>query len=303
MLKRACFAFGFFWFGVVVACGDRTGLPVGDVFLEGDGGFTDALPMIDVAMHPDVNRNDCPDAGATLIYLITEQFNLYSFYPPTLEFREIGAINCPAMDPTTTPFSMAVDRKGIARIVYNDGSLYRVSTATAACQPTLFVTDQSGFHTFGMGYSADMGGPSETLYIAGDSVMNGTTGLARIDDNYIVHPIAQFHPPVSLAELTGTGSGDLYAFYASAMGAADSFIGQIDKQTGAVIGETMLPGVAQGSAWAFAFWGGDFYMFTSQDNSTSTVTRYRPSDKSIAPITTLGNAIVGAGVSTCAPQN
>jgi hypothetical protein len=57
------------------------------------------------------------------------------------------------------------------------------------------------------------------------------------------------------------------------------------------------------SAWAFAFWGGDYYIFLEGDadfsgtnvwkmTSTGTVTKYIPDT---------GMRIVGAGVSTCAP--
>jgi hypothetical protein len=43
-------------------------------------------------------------------------------------------------------------------------------------------------------------------------------------------------------------------------------------------------------------------VFTSPDGNGSVVTRYRPSDGSVTEVTKLTNVIVGAGVSTCAPQ-
>jgi hypothetical protein len=60
--------------------------------------------------------------------------------------------------------------------------------------------------------------------------------------------------------------------------------------------------------FAFSFWGGDFYVYTATDTSaskTTTVARYRPSDKSLdnAYMTNIGFHIVGAGVSTCAPTS
>lgn len=315
MLKRACLAGAVLSLAVGLACGDRTGLVVDDTFVAEDSGLHDAgrdafsdvhhdgLPMIDVAIRPDVDKKDCPDADATLVYLITEDYVLYSFYPPTADFKQIGKIACPSMQPGATPFSMAVDRKGIASIVFNDGELFRVSTATAACQGTTYRPGQSGFSTFGMGYASDTNGPSETLYVAGDNNGGGATGLASIDKNYVVHAIGQFVPAIKQSELTGTGSGDLYAFYSDKNTDPDSFIGQIDKQTARVIGETRLTGVSQGNGWAFAFWGGDFYMFTSPVPGLSEVTRFRPSDGTITPLTSIRNVIVGAGVSTCAPQN
>ena len=54
--------------------------------------------------------------------------------------------------------------------------------------------------------------------------------------------------------------------------------------------------------WAFSFWGGHFYLYTSQQMGT-TVTDYDPSSGSINPsfMPNIGFDIVGAGVSTCAP--
>jgi hypothetical protein len=267
------------------------------------GGVADALPSIDGSASPDVVRNDCPDAGATVIYVVTEQTELFSFYPPDATFKHIGNIVCPA-PLGTTPFSMAVDRKGVAYVLYNDGRLYRVSTATAACIATTFETDQQGFHTFGMGYATNELGPTETLYIAGDSNSGiGSPGLGSIDTStFGVTRIGDFDPPIARGELTGTGAGRLFAFYTKAP-TQGSFIGEIEPTSGRVIAETPLPTVTQGSGWAFAFWGGDFYTFTAPDPSrNSRVTRYRPTDGSVREVASISSLIVGAGVSTCAPE-
>jgi hypothetical protein len=56
-------------------------------------------------------------------------------------------------------------------------------------------------------------------------------------------------------------------------------------------------------AWAFAFWGGDFWIFLqrSQDTST-TVYRFVTATQTLSTvIANTGRTIVGAGVSTCAP--
>ena len=70
---------------------------------------------------------------------------------------------------------------------------------------------------------------------------------------------------------------------------------------GVVIAEDEL-GISQGTAWAFAYWGGDFYVFTSF-GSGSRVTRFNTTTKAIATVANFTTGqIVGAGVSTCAPQ-
>ena len=115
-----------------------------------------------------------------------------------------------------------------------------------------------------------------------------------------------FVPSINRAELTGTGDGRLFAFYTKLGTPNGSYIGQINTTTAAVTAEQAFPTLDQGNGWAFAFWGGDFYFYTANSMSsskTTTVARYRPSDKSLdtAYMTNIGFHIVGAGVSTCAP--
>jgi len=322
---------------VVAACGSRTGLLVPvehDAGVADTGGdaadaFDSTLP--DVAEEPDAVEepdaieepdtfipfdapDECPDAGSTLIYVITTANVLMSFYPPTASFNTIGTISCP--DPGSQPFSMAVTRGGIAYVLFQDGNLFQVSTKTAACQPTPFNPTQGVFPTpFGMGFSADMSdaGPindaGETLYLAGDpGGMVGTTPvvLGSLDTTtFLSHPIATVTPPIFASELTGTGSGQLFGFYLSAPigGSMAATIGQIDKTTAHVTMSTNLPAINIGGGWAFAFWGGDFYTFTAPDTADTVVQRYRPSDGSVVTVAGLtGLEVVGAGVSTCAPQ-
>ena len=261
----------------------------------------DTLPPIDVKPQSDVNKQDCP-TGETYIYLITTSYELYAFYPPDNRFIFIGKIACPGQG-TATPFSMAVDRKGVAYIVYNDGRLFRVSTLTAACVATTYAPNQLEATTFGMGFSSEQGGATENLYIASDNATANDAGLhnllGKIDTTaYKLSKVGDLSSTVGRAELTGTGAGGLFAFYDNGN---DAYIGQIDKTNAKLSGESKLPGVQMGQGWAFAFWGGDFYLFTAP-NGQSLVTRFRPSDNSVVEVARLSSIIVGAGVSTCAPQ-
>jgi hypothetical protein len=279
-----------------------------DTVSSDDSGTPDALPPVDVTVPHDASSS-CADAGVTYIYLVTSANRLMSFYPPTEEFTTIGNLSCPTEEPGATPFSMAVDHTGVAYVLFGDGELLRVSTATGACKRTGFVSGQHGYgQTFGMGYSQDNSGMGETLYVASD----GDSGLATIDTtDFTLHVIGAFSPPVDGAELTGTGAGDLFGFYATSASTIcgversscpDSAIGQIDKATGEITNQSVLKGVAQGDAWAFAFWGGDFYTFTDPEARGATVvTRFSPRDGSVATVATLSGRVVGAGVSTCAP--
>ncbi|MBS2020092.1 MAG: hypothetical protein JST00_44945 [Deltaproteobacteria bacterium] len=317
---------------LLAACGSRTGLfgtePLGstpgtDGGTEGgvrdggplvDGQVPDALPPIDATPRPDANRVDCPDAEATYVYLISADYELLSFDPATGNVKTIGNIACPAV-PEATPFSMAVDRKGVAYILFSnqtggpgsnppdDGRLFRVSTATAACIGTSFVPNQLGFRRFGMGFATNDIGPTEALFVAGSEQANGAEGLGRIDvSSFVLSKVANFNPVIHNAELTGTGDGRLFGLYTkNTNNDPPTYIGEINTTTGAIVGEKRFDDVDLGNGWAFAFWGGDFYMFTAPSGSTE-ITRWRPSNDTTQVIASLPNRIVGAGVSTCAPQ-
>jgi hypothetical protein len=162
---------------------------------------------------------------------------------------------------------------------------------------------------FSANASADGGGDAgETLYIASDPGPPNTPGpssLGTVDTaSFTATIVAPFTPVIRQPELTGTGAGKLYAFWAPTQ-TSDTSIVEVDKDTAAVTTLATLPGIVLGFGWAFAFWGGDFYTFTAPGgpNSSSIVNRYRPSDGSIVQVATApGLTIVGAGVSTCAPQ-
>jgi hypothetical protein len=305
-----------------VACGSRTGLEP-DGAARGPSG-PDASVSPDASTRPDASGRplDCTNKGITYIYAIGEDNQIYSYYPKTGEFTFIGTLNCPA-PPGATPFSMAVDHEGTAYVVFShtlgeggtvvalpgNGELFKVSTKTALCESTPFVPNQHGFFTFGMAFVANVGdgGTGETLYVAGDT----TDALATINlDTFELDVVAPFTGdtgnPVAQAELTGTGDGRLFGFFAPANmnNVPPSFIDQIDPRSAKVLSSVLLPDVIEGQGWAFGFWGGDFYTFTAPDDNTTVVTRYKPSDGSVTQVATApsGVVIVGAGVSTCAPQ-
>jgi hypothetical protein len=315
-----------------LACGGRTGLlgPDGEVpadaapdhatkadaMPEAEAGVdaeaeaeADVLPPLDV-FFPDVPIvSNCPDAGSTLVYVLTSTNDLYSFYPPTLAFTRIGTIACPAVTPGAAPFSMAVNREGIAySVFYPGGELFRIDTASAACQATGYAPDQHMFETFGMGYVANTADAGETLFVAEANVMAATTkpnslGLATIDTTSLqLGFVGAFNPAIPGPELTGTANGSLFAFYTNATGTG-SHIVQVDRLSAMVVADSPLVVGDPTDAYAFGFWGGQFWVFTSPAGSgSSQVTRFDPTTSEEIPATTFPEIIVGAGVSTCAPQ-
>ncbi|WP_437874370.1 hypothetical protein [Sorangium sp. So ce513] len=252
-----------------------------------------------------VDDNGCIER-AQLVYVLSQDNELYSFRPDRKEFTRIGVLGCETnMDPN----SMAVDRNAVAWVNYvrsddRAGTLFKVSTEDASCEPTS-IELSSRWSRLGMGFSSDLSRPeAEELFVAGTTRTPGV-GLGKIDGSSVI-PVGEFSGSLrgESAELTGTGDGRLFGFFTT----SPVQLAELDKETGEIIEAKELRGIETPSAWAFSFWGGDFYFYTAPDpfrspSRTTNVSRYRPSDGSIdtAYMTNIGFRIVGAGVSTCAP--
>ena len=247
------------------------------------------------------NQTGCSEA-AKLVYVVSDLNELFSFKPDTGTFAKIGELKCPS---TSTPNSMAVDRTGIAWVNFSDGNLFKVSTADASCQATTYVPDQQGFHTYGMAFATNgADSTDETLYVVGIEGINAGKGLAKIDlTSMKLTTIGDFSGDLTGqgAELTGTGDGRLYGFFTTKPNAK---LAQINTGNGATTDESTLTGVSTGDAWAFSFWGGDFWFYTAVKPAYTVLTRKQSStDGNLSTVKqdVGGFRIVGAGVSTCAP--
>jgi hypothetical protein len=256
-------------------------------------------------------------AGARTIYVVTSDDELMSFDPAmgAHTFTSIGRLQCPAGPEwaergggAASPYSMAVGRHGSAWVLYTSGELFEVSTADASCRPTSFVPGRGGFKLFGMGFVSDPGSTEEQLFIAGGTVeAPGQGNLARLTSD---HAAVELRAPLVRGEfqpeLTGTGNGELWAYYPGQQG---SFVARLDPASAQLVTRAPLPplaGIPVG--WAFAHWGGRFYVFVSDiqvGGSGATqhrVLRVDPATGAVDVVRSgLGFKVVGAGVSTCAP--
>ncbi len=260
----------------------------------------------------DANNNNNGDGGndlgcsaaAMLVYTVDQDNKLSTFNPANKTFSDLGTLSCPASG-GATPFSMGVDRTATAWVLYSDGELFHVDTTSLACTKTSW-TAQNGLMQFGMGFSTDTtGGTTDTLFIGGGATVDtGPSTLAKLDTStFTATTVGTIN---GWPELTGTGTAELWGFFPDM---TSPKVEKINKTSGAAIqtfSETSLAG--QPLAWAFAFWGGDYWIFLMKTDSIglpeSATTVYQidgtsGSIKSTTPTNT--RTIVGAGVSTCAP--
>lgn len=283
---------------------------------EGGGSFTDGGDPVTTGIEPTGADNEPPVDGQCPcvadnedIYVLSDYGSIWSFDPSDLSWTFITDVDCGGM---TSTFSMGVSRKGRAWVQYTDGDLYTVDLKDpgGACKDPGFVPGAEKFPNFGMAFvTNDAADHCDKLY-AHSGISPGIDGpgvgaLGVIDPQTLV--LSEIVAIDSgWGELTGTGDGRLFAFE----GDTETYIREYDKSTGAILGTWPLPGLASPGAFAFAYWGGDFYLFVSktQDIEGPSLVLHLDFDESdgngVALTTVVESApisIVGAGVSTCAP--
>jgi hypothetical protein len=147
-----------------------------------------------------------------------------------------------------------------------------------------------------MGFSADVaGGWRETLFIA------NFFDVATLDTN--TWRVDAFGGVASQPELTGTADGELWAFLPLESPAE---LVELNKSTGARLRTMRLPDFPSAGdidAFAFAGWGGSFWLFVREYGMGRSTDIYRvdPGPNMVRVATDIGFDVVGAGVSTCAP--
>jgi hypothetical protein len=243
----------------------------------------------------------CALQDVELIYVVDNKANLFRFDPrklPGEPFHRVATLSC---NPSSSLNSMAVDRAGIAWLGYHDGKLHRASIIDGHCS-TGGAAPSGAPSAFGMGFVSD--GPkatTEKLFVAGSQGQAKT--LATLDtsttpatwNRVAAIPSATEHP-----ELTGTGDGRLFGYFPSP---GRGFVQELDRTTAKPIGTrwTLDGGTDRVTAYAFAHWGGVFYVFSTAGDNSAVHAIHMKTGKQELIRQDLPRVIVGAGVSTCAP--
>ena len=203
----------------------------------------------------------------TLIYAVTEEYPLLRFDPTNGgSFARIGTLGDRPLDTGVAVSPMAVDRQGIrvrAHTMTSQGTCFAsASPPRSVCRrvrhPTIGASAE-----FGMGFSANEDDGEETLYVAGVSGELGSIDTS----SYLLTDIGGFTPPVTQGELTGTGDGRLFSFYATTPEGPVSAIVQIDKTNASVIWRTSSRASPRGADGRSGS-GGATTVFTAPDGAS-----------------------------------
>lgn len=237
--------------------------------------------------------DDCDDSSDLIYVLSRDDGRLYTFDPSTMDFTSLGRVDCGT---SQSPGSMAVDRAGTAYVRYNDESVYSLDLTSMRCSATGYSDRRTGFGSFGMGYATDSATTwRDQLYVANDrsvGVLDPATWTLR-----------ELGRMPSQSELTGNADGELWAMLPLERIAE---LRQLDTTSGATLRTISLPGFPDPSsidAFAFATWGGDFYLFVRSYGMGESTDVYRVTAAGAMTrvLDDVGFDVVGAGVSTCAP--
>jgi hypothetical protein len=255
------------------------------------------MPVASVPLSAYVN-SVCVEASQW-IYTVDQSSRFSRFDPATATFTDIGLLDCAD---SSGPFSMAVDQNAMAWVLYMDGNLFKVDTANGQCKATSFQVGQHGLYNFGMGFVFEPSTGVDTLYIAGGGSnwfdnYSTQSELATVSfPSLVVTPVGTTNGE---PELSGTGDGTLWGFFPGSYSPTGlSSLVRIDPANGATLESYSYKSIPTYGNWAMKFWGGSFWIFLG--NSIYRVDRATPT--TIHTVTAdSGYAVVGAGVSTCAP--
>jgi hypothetical protein len=276
---------------------------------------SDSADTNDTSIEPTGADDDpeagCPCApGTELIYVLSDSGTIWSFDPEDLHFNRIADIAC---GPFYDTFSMGVSRKARAWVQYQTGDVYTVDlndpNDPIECLDPGFEHGHPKFPNFGMAFVANsLLDPCDKLYAhtaIGPEVIGPSSGALGVIDPYTIQ-LSEVAPlDYGWGELTGTSTGRLFAYE----GITPPLLNEYDKATGELLDTFPLPELSTDSAFAFAWWGGDFYLFHDPNNFGSySDVWHLDYDESDGPGQTLTKIvspapirIVGAGVSTCVP--
>jgi len=264
----------------------------------------DESPDPPITTEPSTARNGpSPPTSATetsrsapdskeLVYLVGADDTLWSFEPElpgNAAYRRVGHIQCPS---ARHPESMAVDRSGFAWVSYGSTNVFRVRLSDAACTPTSGIHTSQMVRTLGMGFTANApGSTDESLYVLSPDFGLASVALPSLELTVL--------GPVEDGELTGGGDGKLFRF------SPRGRLSEIDKKTFAQTTIHVFGSVkSRSGGYAFARYGGAFYVFTSFiGGQSSETTEFDPSTNvEHVRDADIGFKVVGAGQSTRAPM-
>jgi hypothetical protein len=203
------------------------------------------------------------------ILVLSDEAEIWAYTPGLDAFEFLADVNCPGVQ---NPYSMAVDRAGVAWIQYSDdGNVYTFDPKDPGpCSLTNVFAKPAGFDYFALSFAPDTPrDPCDRLYLL------NYTGEGPFAEGPGIGALGVFDPMSDTVtklgptdydggELAGTGGGRLFAF----AGVEPAKLVEYDKTTAQPLSILPLAGFRKTRASAMAFHGGDTYLFTEAVETT-----------------------------------
>ena len=236
-------------------------------------------------------ENDCKGLEDAIYVIDKETESIHYYDTREAVFQHVGDLDCGQF--AGRPASMSIARDGFAYVRYYDDTLYSVNLGTMGCEETDYESD---FGHFGMGFATtSANGWQDELFVANRSQ------LARLNvANWTMENVGRLP---SQSELTGNRLGQLWAILPLETPTRVVELNKVNARIERSINLERFPNPYTIDTFAFANWGGDFFIFVRQNGmgESTKVLRVSGRDGSMqveAEDTDMN--IVGAGVSTCA---
>lgn len=249
---------------LLVACTTSTRLDAAVAMDAGDAadaGVDAGPPVIVDAGPPDPLCGCTPGDHNARIYVLSQDAELYAFDPETLELELIVGPVCASGG---SPYSMAVDPGGRAWVLFSDSRRMQTIDVNdlGACEDSGYLPTEPELPLFGMGFLQRDDGCAELYGMS----YSGDGAFSEGPDLGVLARIAGDPPRAMIlsatdydgGELTGTGDGRLFAF----TGNDPAKLVEYDPDDGSVVEILPLDGFSKTNASAFAFFGGDLWLFT-----------------------------------------
>jgi hypothetical protein len=209
--------------------------------------------------------------GNDEIFVLSDDAELWTYAPLTDAFTFRADVACPG---AAKPFSMAVDRRGVAWILYSSDGVVRTFDPAdpGSCALAGVFVDDPTFKYFGLTFA-----PAAPLAACDRLFLFNYSGSGPFKEGPGIGALGVFDPYADVpqvtalgptdydgGELAGTGDARLFAF----AGADPAKLIEYDQTTAGPLSVLPLTGLRKTRASAFAFHGGDAWFFTEGVEAT-----------------------------------
>ncbi|MBM75633.1 MAG: hypothetical protein CMK59_09545 [Proteobacteria bacterium] len=217
------------------------------------------------------------------------------------ELELLTTLDCP-FQAGDYPVAMTANHKGELWLSSRDGFLFQFLPSVLYCTGGQYNIDTPEYDVGSLAFVRSDDGSQEMLYFSMvempyTSSSAGAIGLFSPPSTTFIGETGLLGYD-SFIDLAGTGDGQLYGLRPEG---STSALVSISTSTAAILNEWSI-NVAAPQGWSLVFLNQNFWLFTSDNGTTTDVHFFNPSTNQLDFIETFNFQVVGAALPTCAPE-